>query len=106
MIMEAELLQDLAALPIEKRAITNLHVLNEAYDYAKPMLAAASGGLSETVLDGQTGFLHEPGGAGGLARDVQAMEMMSAEERRTMGALGRQWRPDISGHQEAWVGEP
>ena len=32
----AELLQNLAALPVEKRAITNLRVLNEAYDYAKP----------------------------------------------------------------------
>src|SRR5450631_4486114 len=36
MILAAELLQNLAALPVEKRAITNLRVLNEAYDYAKP----------------------------------------------------------------------
>jgi enamine deaminase RidA (YjgF/YER057c/UK114 family) len=36
MILEAELLQNLAALPVAKRAITNLRVLNEAYDYAKP----------------------------------------------------------------------
>jgi enamine deaminase RidA (YjgF/YER057c/UK114 family) len=36
MILEAELLQGLATLPIQKRAITNLRVLNEAYDYAKP----------------------------------------------------------------------
>ena len=36
MVLEAELLQGIAALPIEKRAITNLHVLNEAYDYARP----------------------------------------------------------------------
>ena len=36
MILEADLLQGLAALPVEKRAITNLRVLNEAYDYAKP----------------------------------------------------------------------
>src|ERR1700687_2961022 len=36
MILEAELLNSIAALPIEKRAITNLRVLNEAYDYAKP----------------------------------------------------------------------
>ena len=33
MLLEAELLQDLAKTPIEKRAITNLRVLNEAYDY-------------------------------------------------------------------------
>jgi 2-iminobutanoate/2-iminopropanoate deaminase len=32
----AELLADLAHTPIEKRAITNLGVLNEAYAYAKP----------------------------------------------------------------------
>ena len=36
MILAADLLQNLAALPVEKRAITNLRVLNEAYDYAKP----------------------------------------------------------------------
>src|SRR6266567_9512020 len=36
MIMEVEFLQNLAALPVEKRAITNLRVLNEAYDYSKP----------------------------------------------------------------------
>src|SRR5689334_2536520 len=36
MILEADVLKELAALPIEKRAMTNLHTLNEAYDYAKP----------------------------------------------------------------------
>jgi enamine deaminase RidA (YjgF/YER057c/UK114 family) len=36
MILEAELLKEIAAGPVEKRAITNLRVLNEAYDYARP----------------------------------------------------------------------
>src|SRR5438874_2832825 len=36
MILEADLILGLAKLPVEKRAMTNLHVLNEAYDYAKP----------------------------------------------------------------------
>ena len=36
MILDGELLQNLAALPVEKRAITNPRVLNEAYDYVKP----------------------------------------------------------------------
>src|SRR5690349_12469039 len=36
MILETGLLQGLAALPVQKRAITNLRVLNEAYEYAKP----------------------------------------------------------------------
>jgi len=35
-MLEAELLKAAAAGPIEKRAITNLRVLNEAYDYPKP----------------------------------------------------------------------
>jgi enamine deaminase RidA (YjgF/YER057c/UK114 family) len=33
MLLEAELLQGLANAPVEKRSITNLSVLNEAYDY-------------------------------------------------------------------------
>jgi len=36
MILEAELLQAAIAGPIDKRAITNLECLNEAYAYAKP----------------------------------------------------------------------
>ena len=36
MILEADLLQNLAATPVMKHAITNLRVLNEAYDYPKP----------------------------------------------------------------------
>jgi enamine deaminase RidA (YjgF/YER057c/UK114 family) len=36
MILEADLLNNLAVLPVEKRAITNHRVLNEAYDYSKP----------------------------------------------------------------------
>jgi 2-iminobutanoate/2-iminopropanoate deaminase len=36
MTLDAELLSSLAALPVAKRAITNLRVLNEAYDYSKP----------------------------------------------------------------------
>jgi enamine deaminase RidA (YjgF/YER057c/UK114 family) len=36
MILDADLLRNLAALPVEKRAITNPRVLNEAYDYTKP----------------------------------------------------------------------
>jgi 2-iminobutanoate/2-iminopropanoate deaminase len=34
--MDPDILQSLAALPIRKRAISNLQVLNEAYDYSNP----------------------------------------------------------------------
>lgn len=36
MILEADFLRDVLAAPVEKRAITNLSVLNEAYAYGKP----------------------------------------------------------------------
>jgi 2-iminobutanoate/2-iminopropanoate deaminase len=36
MILQAELLREIAAGPVRKRAITNLRALNEAYDYARP----------------------------------------------------------------------
>jgi len=36
MILEADLLKAVAAAAVEKRAITNLKALNEAYDYPKP----------------------------------------------------------------------
>src|SRR5213075_428490 len=34
--LEAELLRTIANAPVERRAITNLDCLNEAYDYPKP----------------------------------------------------------------------
>ncbi len=36
MIREADILQALAGATLDKRAVTNLKVLNEAYDYARP----------------------------------------------------------------------
>ena len=36
MIFEPDILQRLASIPIQKRAVSNPEVLNEAFDYAKP----------------------------------------------------------------------
>ncbi len=66
-------------------------VVYEAYDHAKPMLAARAGGLGETVSHGRTGLLHEPGAAGEILRDVRALEAMSADERAALGRNGRDW---------------
>lgn len=63
----------------------------EAYDHGKPVLAARSGGLGETVLQDETGLLHEPGDVAGLVRDVLALESMTAEQRQAMGGGGRGW---------------
>jgi glycosyltransferase involved in cell wall biosynthesis len=65
-------------------------VTYEAYDHAKPMLAARSGGLAETVIDGRTGMLHEPSDAAELARHV--IELDASPDRRVeMGRSGREW---------------
>lgn len=66
-------------------------IVYEAYDFKRPVLAAASGGLTETVVEGVTGFLHPPGDADRLAGDVERMEQLGAEGRTTMGAAGREW---------------
>ncbi|WP_035611025.1 glycosyltransferase family 4 protein [Haloferula sp. BvORR071] len=66
-------------------------VVYEAYDMTRPVLAAASGGLTETVIPGVTGLLHPPGDAAALADDVERMEAMGEAGRLAMGAAGREW---------------
>lgn len=66
-------------------------IIYEAYEFGRPVLAAASGGMKETVLPGLTGFRHEPGDAEALAEDVERMESLSEEERIGMGMEGRSW---------------
>lgn len=75
-------------------------VTYEAYDYAKPVLAAASGGLAETVVDGATGFLHEPGNVDALVESVLKTEGLSSEQRAAMGAAGRKWLLENAGVEE------
>lgn len=66
-------------------------VAYEAYDFAKPVLAAASGGLSETVQHGVTGWLHQPGDANDLARTWLEAEAAGESGRMQMGQAGRDW---------------
>ncbi len=72
----------------------------EAFDSEKPVLAAASGGLVESVLHGETGLLHEPGNASQLADHVQEFESHPGR-RREMGLRGREWLVAIS-NEEPW----
>ncbi len=66
-------------------------VVYEAYDHAKPVLAARAGGLTETVHQGRTGLLHAPGDVCALVSDILTMESASESERITMGRNGRDW---------------
>lgn len=79
--------------PVTSAAIYELTlglVAYEAYDYSKPVLAARSGGLTETVTDQQTGLLHEPGNADELARHLQLMPNEPAKAK-AWGSQGRAW---------------
>jgi glycosyltransferase involved in cell wall biosynthesis len=62
----------------------------EAYDYSRPVLVANSGGLGEVVVEGKTGFVHQPGNADELAEHVMKMENEPARAR-DMGRCGRSW---------------
>jgi glycosyltransferase involved in cell wall biosynthesis len=75
-------------------------VAYEAYDYSKPVLAAKSGGLSETVFHGRTGLLHAPGDADQLADQVAELDG-NYERRRQMGREGRLWL-EANMDEEQW----
>ena len=76
-------------------------VTYEAYDYKKPMFAASSGGLSETVEHGRTGYLHEAGNAGQLAEQIAAFERLPESRRQELGREGRRWL-ELNANPEDW----
>jgi len=66
-------------------------IVHEAYDHRRPVIASGSGGLAETVRDGETGLLHKPGDPASLAGAVERMEGLAEDERARMGMAGRKW---------------
>lgn len=78
-------------------------IVHEAYDAARPVLAASSGGLTETVFSGKTGFLHEPGNPEKLADDVERTESLGVTGRAAMGNAGRTWLLENASPEE-WRG--
>ena len=77
-------------------------VLYEAYDHAKPVLAAASGGILDHVTDGVTGWIHEPGHAAQLAAHLREV----SENPLEAAARGTNGRGLIALRSpEHWLGE-
>lgn len=72
----------------------------EAYDHGKPVIAAASGGITETVQDGVTGFLHVPGDVNDLMRRIAEMENLPSAGRIMMGGAGRKWLLENTGVEQ------
>jgi glycosyltransferase involved in cell wall biosynthesis len=76
-------------------------IVYEAYEHSRPVLAARSGGLQETVQAGVTGLLHPPGDVGALVDDVLRLEAMGPDGRRSMGQAARRWLLEEAG-PERW----
>jgi glycosyltransferase involved in cell wall biosynthesis len=88
---KAELLQSCRAVVVPSVWWEALGlVAYEAYDYSKPVLAARSGGLTETVTHEQTGLLHQAGNASELASHM-AMVTQDPQGARQWGENGRMW---------------
>jgi glycosyltransferase involved in cell wall biosynthesis len=65
-------------------------VLLEAAAASLPIVATRVGGNHEVVQEGKSGFLVPPGDAEALAKTMIRMMELSSDQRRAMGALGRE----------------
>jgi glycosyltransferase involved in cell wall biosynthesis len=77
----------------------------EAMATAKPVIAPRVGSIPDSVVDGQTGFLTEPGNVDQVAARLQEL-LSHPDQARAMGALGRtlverRWSLDnmVNGYQ-------
>ena len=79
---------DIAVFPvIEPEAFGRGAV--EAQAMGVPVIASNLGGYTETVVEGETGFLVPPGAAHALAGAIERMIDAGAEKRAEMGRKGR-----------------
>ena len=74
-------------------------VTYEAYEHCKPMLAAASGGLTETVKHDQSGYLHEPGDLESLMEQILSLESDPGKAAK-MGQQGRKWLESFTSNDQ------
>lgn len=78
-------------------------VVYEAFDHGRPVLAARSGGLSESVAHGERGLIHEPGDASALAKDILTLHQQP-QIAADMGRAGREWLLANAGAERWWQG--
>lgn len=65
-------------------------VVVEAGAMGKPVIAADHGGARETIIEGETGLLVEPGDADALGLAIGRLRNQSAESRLRMGEIARE----------------
>jgi glycosyltransferase involved in cell wall biosynthesis len=69
-------------------------VAMEAMVMGKPVIASRIGGLSDIVVDGETGILVEPNNSKELAKAMQFL-LDNPEKRKKMGSMAKQWVADF-----------
>jgi glycosyltransferase involved in cell wall biosynthesis len=79
---------DLAVFPVTEPEAFGRGAV-EAQAMGVPVIATNLGGYTETVIEGETGFLAPPGAAQALAGAIERMLDLSPEQRAAMGRKGR-----------------
>jgi D-inositol-3-phosphate glycosyltransferase len=80
---------DLVALPY--RLVSQSGVLQLAYGFSRPVVAYPVGGLTEAVIDGETGWLCRQPTPSALAAALHEADAAGRDELRRRGAAGRRW---------------
>ncbi len=80
---------DLAVFPVTEAEAFGRGAV-EAQAMGVPVIASNLGGVTETIVDGETGFLVPPGVGLALAAAIERYVDMSEGERREMGARARE----------------
>ena len=76
-------------------------VVYEAYQFGRPVIAAKSGGLAETVQNGQTGWLYEPNDDEALKECILAA-LDTGDEADRRGLTGWSWLKENTS-PEQWI---
>jgi glycosyltransferase involved in cell wall biosynthesis len=79
---------DLAAFPVTEPEAFGRGAV-EAQAMGVPVIATNLGGYTETVIEGETGFLVPPGASQALAGAIERMLDLGPEKRAAMGRKGR-----------------
>jgi glycosyltransferase involved in cell wall biosynthesis len=100
--MKSKLLQKTSAMVVPSIWWEPLGlVVYEAYEHGRPVLAARSGGLTETVEHGVTGWIHTPNDIQGLANNI--IEALSQpDEAMRRGLNGYKWLKE-NANSDDWL---
>jgi glycosyltransferase involved in cell wall biosynthesis len=94
---------DIVGIPLrENNSVSGMTTLLEAMAMGKPVIATGTKGISDFIIDGETGFSVAPGDVAGWAEAVRRLAMDPALRER-MGRNARRWVEENS-TLEIWAG--